>query len=174
MKTIQRSKHLIVPHQTCYMLQYVFKLFSTGLLIWVAALFFHYLSSFSSSVHLCASIFILLPMYRTEHVRAIFDFTSYAGFVFFWNATFHSKSPLPPLPPFLLLSFYPPFLAPPTFLFSRCHLPLTRFVLSLCSLTKMSCFLSVWFLPLCFHLSLSGVQCSLYANTPPMLRKQAA
>lgn len=86
----------------------------------------HYSLIFSASVHLCSSIFILLSIYRTEHVRAILDFTFYAGFMFFWNPTFHSEWALPPCvsSSFSLLS------TPPTLLFSHCHLPLTLLVLS--------------------------------------------
>lgn len=110
-----------------------------------------------------ASLFYY-PSTGLERVRAIFNFTSYAVlmFFFFCDATSTFRVPSSSLPPFSDSRLYFPLSAPPTLLFSHCHLPLTPFVffflfLSLRFLSlKCLCFLSIWFPPLCFHLSLSG------------------
>ena len=107
-----------------------------------------------------ASLFYYLST-GLERVRAIFDFTSYAGLMFFSAMPLpHSECPLPPCLPFLTSTFislsrHLPdsfshiviYLSHPLFFFFSSSLP----VLSL----KCLCFLSVWFPPLCFHLSLS-------------------
>ena len=99
-------------------------------------------------------------------------------FFFFCNATSTFWVLSSSLPPFSDSRLYFPLSAPPTRLFSHCHLPLTPFVFSFSSSLSLKClcFLSIWFLPLCFHLSLSGGGCSppLYANNVPVLREEAA
>lgn len=109
-----------------------------------------------------ASLFYY-PSTGLECVRAIFDFTSYAVLMFFSSAMPlpHSECPLPPCLPFLT----------PAFISLSRHLPHSfshiviylshpsffSFSSSLSVLSlKCLCFLSIWFPPHCFHLSLSG------------------
>lgn len=109
-----------------------------------------------------ASLFYY-PATGLECVRAIFNFTSYAVLMFFSSAMPlpHSECPLPPCLPFLT----------PAFISLSRHLPHSfshiviylshpsffSFSSSLSVLSlKCLCFLSIWFPPLCFHLSLSG------------------
>lgn len=109
-----------------------------------------------------ASLFYY-PSTGLECVRAIFDFTSYAVLMFFFlRCHFHIPSALF-LPASLLLT--------PAFISLSRHLPHSfshiviylshpsffSFSSSLSVLSlKCLCFLSIWFPPLCFHLSLSG------------------
>lgn len=58
--------------------------------------------------------------------------------------------------------------------FSHCHIPLTLCVLSVSVSLKLLAFSPFGSCHFDFHLSLSEVQSSLYANNVPVLRKEAA
>lgn len=100
---------------------------------------------------------------------------------FFCDATSTFRVPSSSLPPFSDSRLYFPLSAPPTLLFSHCHLPLTPFVffflfLSLRSLTKMS-LLSLHLVSAALFSSLTlrgGRSPPLYANNVPVLREEAA
>ncbi len=99
----------------------------------VAALFFHSLWPWPS---LCLHLYFITHL-QDRCVRAIFVFTSYAGFVFLWNATIHSECPLPHdfffLKPFFpLRTSHTPFLT----LSSTSHTPPCFYSLSLTCLAS--------------------------------------
>lgn len=124
----------------------------------------HYSSVPFASVHLSASIFILLLIHWPERVWAIFT-TSHPmqRSCFFRPAIFHSCPLLP-----CLLSF---FLSLSTSHTPFCTLSSTSHTSHSTSHSALPPFA---FLPLRFHLPLSGVQHSPYANNVPVLRKEAA